>query len=237
MASKTGIVLLTLLVCGSATAVDAAAGGLLGVTSDYVLRGVSQSDGDPAVQGEVHYAFARGWSTGLWASQVRLLPGHVTAELDAYLQWSAALSDNFDFGATVTHYSYPGDPRPISYDYDELGLSLSWRDQLYIAASWTPRLNLYSYTDGLARDHGVFNYEASLHRSLRSHFDLSAGAGYYDPPGLEYAAYGYGNARLAWHYGHWRADLAWIWAQNADHRQYTHGPAGGPLAASIAWSF
>jgi uncharacterized protein (TIGR02001 family) len=237
MASKTDIVVLTVLVCGCSSAVDAAPGGLLGVTSDYVLRGVSQSDGEPAVQGEAHYAFARGWSMGLWASQVRLLPGHVTSELDAFLQWRAALSESFDLGATATHYSYPGDPRPISYDYDELGLSLSWRDQLYLAASWTPSLNLYSYSDGLARNHGVLTYEVSLHRSLRSHLDLSAGVGYYDPPGLEYAAYGYGNAQLAWHYGHWRADLAWIWVQNASHRQYTSGPAGGPLAASIAWSF
>jgi len=237
MASQCGIVLSILLLWGSATAADAAVGGLLGVTSDYVLRGVSQSDGDPAAQGEAHYRFSPGWSAGLWASQVRLRPGHVTAELDAYLQWRATLSESFDLSATATHYSYPGDPRPIGYAYDELGLSLSWRDALILAASWTPALNLYSYTDGLARDHGVLSYEASVHRSLRSHFDLSAGAGYYDPPGLEYAAYGYGNAQLAWHYGHWRANLAWIWVQNADHRQYTPGPAGGPLAASIAWAF
>jgi uncharacterized protein (TIGR02001 family) len=237
MAARSGILVFTLLACGAAAAASAAPGGLIGVTSDYVLRGVSQSDGEPAVQAELHDAFARGWSAGLWASQVRLLPGHVTAELDAYLQWRARLSDNFDLGATATHYSYPGDPRPIRYDYDELGVSLSWRDQLYLAASWTPRLNLYSDTDGPARDHGVLTYEASVHRSLRSHFDLSAGAGYYDPPGLEYAAYGYGNAQLAWHYGHWRADLAWIWVQNAAHREYTPGPAGGPLVASVAWSF
>jgi uncharacterized protein (TIGR02001 family) len=237
MASRTGIVLLTALSCGAATALGAAPGGLIGVTSDYVLRGVSQSDGDPVVQGEVHLGFARGWSTGLWASQVRLLPGHTTAEIDLYLQWHATLSDSFDMSATATHYSYPGDPRPISYAYDELGLSLSWRDQLSIAVSWSPQLNLYSYTDGLASDHGVLDYEASVHRSLRPHLDLSAGLGYYDPPGLEYAAYGYGNAALAWHYGHWRADLAWVWAQNGDHRQYTTGPAGGPLAASLAWSF
>src|SRR5882672_11497447 len=115
MASRTGIVLLTALGCGAATALGAAPGGLIGVTSDYVLRGVSQSDGDPAAQGEVHLGFARGWSTGLWASQIRLLPGHTTAEIDLYLQWHATLSDSFDMSATATHYSYPGDPRPIGY--------------------------------------------------------------------------------------------------------------------------
>ncbi len=237
MASRIGPVLLILLSGSATAAVGATPGGLIGVTSDYVLRGVSQSQGNPAVQGEAHLGFAGGWSTGVWASQVRLLPGHTSSEVDLYLQWHATLNESFDMIATATHYSHPGDPRPISYEYDELGLSLSWRDQLSIAASWTPQLNLYSYTDGLARDHGVLDIEASLHRSLRPHFDLSAGVGYYDPPGLDYAAYGYGNAALTWHYGHWRADLAWIWVQNALHRQYASGPAGGPLAASLAWSF
>ena len=157
--------------------------------------------------------------------------------MDVYLQWHATLSDSFDMSATATHYSYPGDPRPISYAYDELGLTLSWRDQLSMAASWTPQINLYSNSDGLAADHGVLNYEAAAHRTLSAHLDLSAGLGYYDPPGLEYSAYGYGNAAVAWHYGHWHADLAWIWVQNAAHHQYTPGPAGGPLAASLAWSF
>jgi uncharacterized protein (TIGR02001 family) len=176
MASRIGIVLLTLLSC-CAAAVGATPGGLIGVTSDYVLRGVSQSDGDPALQGELHLGFAHGWSTGVWASQVRLLPGHTTAELDLYLQWHATLSDSFDMSATATHYSYPGDPRSLSYAYYELGLTLSWRDQLSVAASWTPRLNLYSNSDGPTPDNEVLILDAYLHRGLRLHFDLSAGMG------------------------------------------------------------
>lgn len=222
---------------GPGVATGAVPGGSIAVTSDYVLRGVSQSDGRPALQGEAHWSFAPGWSSGFWASQVRLAPAHESAEIGSYLQWRGALSEDFDLSASAAHYSYANDPRPIRYSYNELGVSLSWRDQLYVAASWTPKLNLYSYIDGLAGDRQVLTLEASLHRNLRPRLDLTAGIGLYYPKDLDYASYAYGNAALAWHYGHWHADLGWFWVQNAAHRRYSSGRAGGPLAANLRWSF
>jgi uncharacterized protein (TIGR02001 family) len=211
--------------------------GFVGVTSDYVLRGVSLSNGQPALQGDLHLSLSGGWSAGFWSSQVRLVPHSVSAELDAYLQWHGAVSEDFDLSAVVTHYSYPGDPRPVSYSYDELGTSLSWRDEIYVTASWSPRVNLYSYEDGLVRNQQVFSIDATVHRSVLPRLDISAGVGFYYPPGLAYGSYSYGNAALDWHQGHWRADLAFIWAQSAAHRHYAQGPAGGPLALSVAWVF
>ena len=220
-----------------ASAARAMPGGSIGLTSDYVLRGVSQSDGEAAFQGDVHWNFPAGWSAGIWASQVKLAPRSNTVELDGYLQWHGELNADLDLGATATHYSYPNDPRPVSYNYDELSLSLTWHDQIRVAASWTPSLNLYSYTDGLARDRQVYTLEASWHRDLGPRLDLTAGVGFYAPTGLEYASYAYGDASLGWRYGHWRVNLAWIWVQNGGHRQYSSGPAGGPLAATVAWIF
>ena len=221
----------------SGPAASATVGGSVSVSSDYVLRGVSQTNGNPSLQGEGHWRIAPGWSTGLWAAQVQLLPQRRSAEVGAYLQWHSVISDEFDLSVSATHYAYPSDPRRISYDYDELGVSLAWRDQIYLAASWTPKLNLFSYVDGLASDKQVLTVESSVHRSLLPRWDATAGVGFYHPQNLDYASYAYGNAALAWHYGHWRADLTWFWVQNAHHRQYTLGPAGGPLAATITWSF
>ena len=121
----------------------ASVGGAVIVTSDYVLRGVSQTDGQPALQGEAHLNLGSGWSTGVWASQVQIAPPRHTAEVDVFAQWRGALSGDFDFGATVTHYGYPGDPRRISYDYEDLAVALAWRDQLYLTASWIPRVNFF----------------------------------------------------------------------------------------------
>jgi uncharacterized protein (TIGR02001 family) len=231
------LLLPALLACGAGAAAHAGPGGSLDITSDYVLRGISQSDGQPVLQGDVHWTFPSGWSSGLWGSQLRFKPRAATSELGAYLQWQGTVSGDFDLGAAYTHYAYPNDPRPVSYDYDELAVSLAWRDQVYLAATWTPRLNLYSAVDGLASNREIYTVEASWHRTLRPRFDFSVGLGFYDPQGVDYASYAYGNATLGWHYGHWRANLSAIWVQDALHRQYSPGPAGGPLTATVAWLF
>ncbi len=218
-------------------AARAGPGGSVDITSDYVLRGVSQSAGKAAWQGDAHWDFPAGWSAGVWASQVSLAPESDSWELDSYLQWHRALSADLALGASATYYSYPGDPRPVDYNYTELSLSLLWRDQIRVAASWTPRITLYSYEDGLATDEQALSLEASWHRDLPARLDLTAGIGLYYPPGLDNASYAYGDATLGWKYGHWRVNLAWIWAQDTTHRQYSSGPVGGPFAATLAWVF
>ncbi len=231
------LLLAAIIAAGASVAARAGVGGSLSLTSEYVLRGVSQSDGRSALQGDAHWNFPVGWSAGAWASQVRFAPGRVSNEFAAYLQWQRAISGDFDLGATLTQYRYPHDPRPIGYNYDEIGLSLAWRDQIYVAATWTPSLNLYSPSDGLASHREVYTFESSWHRTLGPRLDLTVGAGFYDPQGVDYASYAYGNATLGWHYGHWRANLSSIWVQDASHRRYTAGPSGGPLAATVAWAF
>jgi uncharacterized protein (TIGR02001 family) len=225
------------LALGAASGARAGLGGSVAVTSDNVLRGLSQSDNRPAAQGELHWNFPAGWSGGVSASELRFAPNRASLELGAQLQWHGALSDDFDLGAALAHYSYPDDPRPVGYEYEELGVSLAWRDQLYAAASWIPNVNFRSTLDGSVRDRQALSLEASWHRTLRPRLDLSAGLGFFDPQGLEYASYAYGNATLGWHYGHWRAHLNWIWVQDASNRRYSAGPAGGPWTLTVAWGF
>jgi uncharacterized protein (TIGR02001 family) len=231
------LLLATMVASGLAPPADAALGGAVTLASDYVLRGVSQSDNNPVLQGDLHWNFPVGWSAGVWASQVHTKPATADGETAAYLQWQRAISSDFDMGASYTHYKYLNDARPVTYNYDEFALSLAWRDQLYLAATYTPKLNMYSAAAGPAPDRDVYTFVASWHRTLVRRFDFSAGLGFYDPQAVDYGSYAYGNATLGWHYGHWRANLTAIWVQDASHRQYSAGPAGGPLVASVAWFF
>ena len=41
-------------------------GGSIAFTTDYVLRGVSQSHGAGALQAQIHYQTPGGWLAGLW---------------------------------------------------------------------------------------------------------------------------------------------------------------------------
>lgn len=109
--------------------VDAAAAGEagddpfsaeIGVTSDYVYRGLSFSDGGPAVQASATWTPRAGLHIDAWASSIDFGPGDPT---DAEL--SATLGYEFETGPIildtgVTYIAYPGAPRGGHYDYVEL---------------------------------------------------------------------------------------------------------------------
>jgi uncharacterized protein (TIGR02001 family) len=78
-------------------------------TSDYVFRGVSQTDNDPTIQGAINLGYGIFYA-GVWASGLDWDPGLVydgELEMDWYggikPTWGAL---TFDFG--VIYYSYPG---------------------------------------------------------------------------------------------------------------------------------
>ena len=105
----------------------------IGVTSDYVFRGISQSDNDPALQGGADFAWGIIYG-GVWASMVDF--GGVPpadAEVDWYggikPTWESPLGTmNLDFG--FIYYSYPGaNPNSVpmnDINYWELKAGYSW---------------------------------------------------------------------------------------------------------------
>ena len=64
---RCGAVLVGLVMSGAAAA---AVEGNATLTSDYVWRGSSQSDGDPAAQAGVKLGTATGWYASEWGSGV-----------------------------------------------------------------------------------------------------------------------------------------------------------------------
>lgn len=84
----------------------------IGVVSDYLFRGVSQTHGAAALQGGVDYAHASGLYAGIWGSTISWVKdayGKGSTEIDLYGGYknSFAGSDwNYDLG--VIAYSYPG---------------------------------------------------------------------------------------------------------------------------------
>src|SRR4051794_31957220 len=80
------------LTCPAAFAQSRAAfGGNIGVTNDYVYRGISQTAGEAAIQGDAHYGFGQGWTVGAWASYADVSDEKGTpSEIDLYVSrdWS-----------------------------------------------------------------------------------------------------------------------------------------------------
>lgn len=100
-----------LLVCGGAGPAQAqglAAGefsGSVTAASQYIFRGVSRSDNDPAVQASLDYAVS-GFHAGLWGGTGAFNKGDV--ELDGSLGYGG-LVNGFTYDLNLVYYAFPGD--------------------------------------------------------------------------------------------------------------------------------
>lgn len=102
-----------------------------GVVSDYVFRGVSQSNRDVALQAGVDYAFGdSGVYVGTWGSTVDY--GDYDApdyELDLYIGYNTDLGEKFNLDLMVTRYNYFNEADGYgSIDYNEFITKLAMKD-------------------------------------------------------------------------------------------------------------
>jgi len=109
--------------------------GNLGIFSNYIFRGVTQTTEKAALQGGFDYAHASGFYAGTWGSNVSWLTdgGVYTAsslELDIYGGYAGTFGKS-DFGYDVgaIYYYYPGDENPgvISANTVEVYGAVSWK--------------------------------------------------------------------------------------------------------------
>lgn len=115
----------------SAAAEDLFPGSLTGsaaLTTEYVFRGISQTDEDPAVQASLDYAvdiFENGsLYLGIWGSNVDFNDGdEAHVEIDLYGGIKGKL-DGFAWDLGLIYYAYPGADNRLDYDFVEGKASL-----------------------------------------------------------------------------------------------------------------
>ena len=89
--------------------------GNVGLYSQYIFRGLAQTNKEPALQGGFDYAHASGLYAGTWASNIsRLRDGGAyraggSLEWDFYGGYKPTFGD-FVFDIGTLYYWYPGDP-------------------------------------------------------------------------------------------------------------------------------
>jgi len=93
-----------------------------GVFSDYVFRGFSQTDEDPAIQGGVDIT-AGSFYVGAWASNVDF-GDDTDAEVDLYGGYRTE-AGGFALDVGVVGYLYPGEPDEADYNYVEFKAAAS----------------------------------------------------------------------------------------------------------------
>lgn len=108
------------------TGVAAAEGSISGnvaLTSNYMWRGITQSDGDAAIQGGFDYTNGMFYA-GAWGSSVDDFGVSASSELDLYAGITPTLGPvTFDLG--VVGYYYPGASDDIDFGEVKLGASFN----------------------------------------------------------------------------------------------------------------
>lgn len=148
----------------------------VGLVSNYLFRGVSQTDDGPAVQGGLDYSHASGFSGGFWLSNVDFGEGEeADAEVDLYLGYGRELGETgFSWDTGTVLYHYPGGG---NIDYAEAWFNVSF-GLLTGGLAWT----YWGEAEGAsAFDSGDLHYSLSLDLPLEwKEIGFTAFAGYYD---------------------------------------------------------
>lgn len=151
----------------------------VGLYSQYIFRGLTQTDGSPAIQGGVDFTHSSGFYSGAWASNISWLEdgGNYqgsSLELDLYGGYRMNIGDSgvgVDVG--LLNYVYPGDKTHTAGDGSALGkdnpaFTNPYTLEAYAALSykWAQAKISYGVTDIFGAQNSDGSYYAELNGNI-----------------------------------------------------------------------
>lgn len=234
----------------------------LGLASDYVHRGLSQTAGEFSAQAGASLRETRsGLYAGALASRIEPAgpPGAPEVELYFVVGASGGLPRGWVWDLSAARYGYPGDERALDYDYTELAAALGYTDRARLACAWLPEVSGSPYTPppsplpvdpctlpgspfcGTAsvRSGSVHACEvaASWPLPLAPSLALTGGIGYQDLDETYGIRHRYWSAGGAWRYGALVLDLSVYGTDRRARRVFGEDSAGGRLVLSAVLEF
>jgi uncharacterized protein (TIGR02001 family) len=222
---------------------DFTLGGVLAVTSNYIYRGVSESNGHLALQADLH-ADHSGTFLGVWSStRDHTLDPYAYYDLEVYVGHRFALGSSWS--ATLdarSHYFVGGAQREGSADYQQAGASLSYLDRWNFSVAALPNAVHYWFDERVGRSLAWFAETSGQWLVLDRGLFVTAGAGYYhatsNGPGIRRGAgYPYGNAGIAFEHRRWRIDLGYFLTQGNARRLFPYPIPSDRFAGTLSWRF
>lgn len=130
----------------------------VGLVSDYVWRGISQTSHKPAIQGGFDYTHSSGFYMGVWGSNVSWIVdtgaaaagGSAGLELDTYVGIKNSFATDFTYDVGFIRYNYPGTYTPAANPIASVGGTLATADtnEVYGAIGYKWLTAKYSYSLG-----------------------------------------------------------------------------------------
>jgi uncharacterized protein (TIGR02001 family) len=85
----------------------------VGLATQYVYRGLSQTNGYPAVQGGIDYEYRETWYAGAWFSNTSIYNDVMrgassSLEIDTYTGFEGRIAKAWAYDVGLIHYAFPG---------------------------------------------------------------------------------------------------------------------------------
>lgn len=125
--TKTPLILST-IICSSVLSINTVLAGELSAnvaaTSNYLWRGLEQTQGKAAVSGGLDFTADSGFYAGTWASNADWADG-MTYELDLYAGFAGDINENISYDLGFIYFAYP-DETSGDADFSEVYASVSF---------------------------------------------------------------------------------------------------------------
>jgi uncharacterized protein (TIGR02001 family) len=211
--------------------------GSIGVTSDFVYRGLSLTRGKPTGQASLDLEFANRFYVGGFVAGADPNPGPSPGlEVDAWLGRYWRFASDYSFDVRLSQYTYPDDPRRVNYNRSEITGTLGFDNRLFVAAIYSPNTRALGSSPGYG-DGDVWALELSARQPLGERFSLSAGVGHYSLENVYHHSYNYFNVTLTGTFEPFELQLAWLGQEGMTPGVFTSDSSGNRVAATALWRF
>lgn len=209
-------------------------------TSDYILRGISESGGRSAGQIDVRVTTLDGTFAGVFASTLGRVRTRGWAasrgwdyKVEEYLGHQFNVSPSWSATVTAVNYSYLKGNVPLSNDYQELSVAATYLDLWTVTLASIPNAVRWDGAYRLGR-YPAYTVDSAVQLPLIGQLFLIGGAGYYTSDSTGYA---YGNAGLAFEFKSLRMEAGYYAAQDRAQALFPYGRAGSRFAGTLLWHF
>ena len=125
---------------------DVSFSGNVGLTTDYIWRGMTQNAGDPSISGGFDLEDDSGFYLGLWAANVAAddddtVAGSGSIELDGYLGYSGSFNEDAGYDIGYIAYTYPNYD---TWDFEEVYITFDFYGAYIMYAAGMESANDYS---------------------------------------------------------------------------------------------
>ena len=143
--------------------------GNFGIYSQYIFRGLTQTDRKPAFQGGFDLAHTSGFYVGTWGSNISWLRDAGVVDHGASVEWDFyggykyPINEDWGLDAGVLYYWYPG-------DYLE-GVTKPNTTELYIGTAW--KWVSLKYSHAVSKTFGIPDSQNSWYVDLSANYPIT----------------------------------------------------------------